>query len=328
MKKILIIQTAFIGDVILATALLESLYAEFGNHCKIDLVVRKGNEGLFKNHPFLNTCFVWDKKQGKYKGLLAVIKQIRKTKYDYLYNLQRYASTGFMSLRAKAVTKVGYKKNPLSFCYNRKYKHTIGNGQHEVERNFELIKPELTSPKKAISPRLYGSEADQLLVDELLLGISDYYVFAPASVWFTKQLPVEKWIELGKQVASSATIFFVGAPTDKELIATITKQLNNVNTVNLAGKLTLIQSALLMKKAKRSFVNDSAPLHLASAMNAPVTAFFCSTIPAFGFGPLSTNSTVIEAKEQLACRPCGLHGHKSCPKNHFKCGNQIVPILN
>jgi heptosyltransferase-2 len=77
-----------------------------------------------------------------------------------------------------------------------------------------------------------------------------------------------------------------------------------------------------MQKADMNYVNDSAPLHLASALNAPVTAFFCSTIPEFGFYPLSDKSEVIEVKN-LECRPCGLHGYRSCPKSHFKCGNEI-----
>lgn len=68
-----------------------------------------------------------------------------------------------------------------------------------------------------------------------------------------------------------------------------------------------------------NYVNDSAPLHLASAVNAPVTAVFCSTVPAFGFTPLSDFSKIVETKHELDCRPCGLHGFHACPKGHFKC---------
>jgi heptosyltransferase-2 len=91
----------------------------------------------------------------------------------------------------------------------------------------------------------------------------------------------------------------------------------------IAGQLSLLQSAALMSRAKRNFVNDSGPLHLCSAMNAPVTAVFCSTLPSFGFGPLSVDSSIVETKEKLSCRPCGLHGKKVCPEGHFKCGNGI-----
>jgi heptosyltransferase-2 len=101
------------------------------------------------------------------------------------------------------------------------------------------------------------------------------------------------------------------------------KKAGSAEVMNLAGKLTLLQSAALMAGAQHNYVNDSGPLHLASATNAPVSAFFCSTIPEFGFGPLSDKASIIEV-QGLDCRPCGLHGHKSCPKGHFRCGEGLV----
>ncbi len=95
------------------------------------------------------------------------------------------------------------------------------------------------------------------------------------------------------------------------------------NVINVAGELSFLESAALIKNAVMNFVNDSAPMHLASAMNAPVTAIFCSTVPSFGFGPLSDRSVIVETKEKLDCRPCGLHGFKACPKGHFKCAYSI-----
>jgi heptosyltransferase-2 len=93
--------------------------------------------------------------------------------------------------------------------------------------------------------------------------------------------------------------------------------------INLAGKLSLLESAALMKEAQMNFTNDSAPLHLASAVNAPVTVVYCSTTPDFGFGPLSDNSVIVQIQEDLSCRPCGLHGRTSCPEVHFKCAVDI-----
>jgi heptosyltransferase II len=78
-----------------------------------------------------------------------------------------------------------------------------------------------------------------------------------------------------------------------------------------------------MKNAVMNFVNDSAPMHMASAVDAPVTAVYCSTLPSFGFGPKSTKSFIVEIEEELPCRPCGLHGRRSCPKKHFKCALNI-----
>jgi heptosyltransferase-2 len=78
-----------------------------------------------------------------------------------------------------------------------------------------------------------------------------------------------------------------------------------------------------MKDAVMNYVNDSAPMHFASAVNAPVVAIYCSTLPSFGFGPLSENSQIAEIQERLYCRPCGLHGRRQCPEGHFKCAYQI-----
>ena len=150
----------------------------------------------------------------------------------------------------------------------------------------------------------------------------DYVCIAPASVWFTKQTPINKWIELINSLKNSTTIYLLGGPSDFQLSEEIASQSKNNNVQNLAGKLNLLESAALMKTATNNFVNDSGPLHIASAMNANVTAFFCSTTPLFGFGPLSENSKIIEVIN-LDCRPCGLHGHKECPKGHFNCGNQL-----
>ena len=96
------------------------------------------------------------------------------------------------------------------------------------------------------------------------------------------------------------------------------------NTENLCGLLNLIDSAALMQKAKRVFVNDSAPLHLASCVNAKTTAIFCSTVAEFGYTPLADDSVVVDVGNALSCRPCGLHGYKACPLGHFKCAEDIA----
>ena len=93
--------------------------------------------------------------------------------------------------------------------------------------------------------------------------------------------------------------------------------------MNLAGRLSFLASAALQKKAVLNYVNDSAPMHFASAVNAPVVAVYCSTLPDFGFGPLSDNSFIVQTNESLTCRPCGIHGKKQCPLKHFDCAKTI-----
>jgi heptosyltransferase-2 len=316
-KSFLIIQTAFIGDVILATALIEKLRAFFPD-ADIDFLLRKGNEGLLKNHPHLREVIIFDKKN-KYSNLWKLLKKVRSTRYDVLINSQRFATTGIVTAFANATETVGFDKNPFSFLFSRRVKHQVGT-LHEIDRNQKLIE-HLTDSISA-KPRLYPSSADESKVRSNAIG--RYFCMAPTSVWFTKQWPAEKWIELIQLTSSKAdAIYLLGAPTDHHVCESIRLTVSSNKVVNLAGKLSFLESAALMQNAAMNFVNDSAPMHLASAMNAPVTSIFCSTVPSFGFGPLSDQSNIIETQEKLSCRPCGLHGYKDCPKGHFQCAYSI-----
>ncbi|MBL7893936.1 MAG: glycosyltransferase family 9 protein [Bacteroidia bacterium] len=316
-KNILVIQTAFIGDAILASSVLEKLHACFPN-ASLSILVRKGNESLYTQHPYLKEVLIWNKQEGKYASLFKLRKQIKNNHYDAVINLHRYASSGFLTAFSGAKMKAGFDKNPFSFLFTKKVKHVIGDGRHETERYNSLIE-EITD-KSVARPKLYPSKRDFDKVAEYKTG--KYVCMSPSSVWFTKQLPESKWIELINLLSSDVTVYLLGAKGDVELCNRIKSQDSRANTKVLAGELNLLQSAALMKDAQMNYVNDSAPLHLCSAMNAPVTSFFCSTVPAFGFTPLSDQTKIVEVKN-LDCRPCGLHGYKSCPKGHFKCGNEM-----
>jgi heptosyltransferase II len=150
-----------------------------------------------------------------------------------------------------------------------------------------------------------------------------YVCIAPTSVWFTKQWPAEGWVSVIQGLPIEIKVFLLGAPTDREACEAIKTASKKANVTNLAGQLSLLTSAALMQEASMNYVNDSAPMHMASAVNAATTAVYCSTIPTFGFGPLSDQSRIVQTDEKLRCRPCGLHGHSKCPEGHFKCATSI-----
>lgn len=315
MKRILVIQTAFLGDVILATPVLSELKRLFPD-AQLDMLVKKGNESLLLNNPHLHELHVLNKSNGKWKAIFGLIREFRKNQYDLVINLHRFGSSGLITAFSKGKRRYGFRKNPFSFLYSKRFDHKIGDGTHEVARNLSVIKE--FGAQQSKRPELYPSHKDFETVQPYIE--KTYYCIAPASVWFTKQLPSNKWVELIQTMDENAIIYVLGAPNDKELGDEIIGMANHSGVINLAGQLSLLQSAALMKTAQRSYVNDSGPLHLASSVNANVTAFFCSTIPNFGFGPLSDDSEIKQV-EHLDCRPCGIHGHKSCPKGHFNCSN-------
>lgn len=314
--NILVIQTAFTGDAILGTSVPETLHARFPE-ARISYLVRKGNEGLFKDHPYLHEVLVFDKSTGKLKNLWAVTRRIRRNRYDLVLNLQRFASSGFMAAFSGAKDIRGFDKNPMAFAYHKKIPHTLGDGRHEVERNADLIRNLAPVP---LLPKLYPTAAQFVTVKRF----KPYICLAPASVWQTKQWPAGHWAQLIDLLSGEIDIVLTGGKGDAALCESIIQQ-SNGKAENLAGRYNLLESAALIAGAEVTVSNDSAPVHLASAMNAPVIEIYCSTIPQFGFSPLSTRQLVVETHENLICRPCGLHGKKACPLGHFRCGTEISP---
>lgn len=319
-KNILIIQTAFIGDVILALPLAQRLRQVFPD-AMIHFLVRKGNEVLVEQRTDIDKVWIWDKKSQKSVNLLRIINKLREIDFDLVLNCQRFFSTGFLSAMMKTTERRGFQENPWSFTYTYRISHVKSNPSdihyiHEVERNLNLLEGICNTDLQKPTIQLQGKHRKK--VEQYL---EPYVVLAPASVWFTKQWPEERWYELVAQMPKSIHCIIIGAPEDAPLAERILRYAHQ--GLNLCGNLSLMESAALMENALRVISNDSAPLHLASSVNAPVTGIFCSTLPAFGFYPLSDDSRILESPKALKCRPCGLHGKKSCPEGHFKCGYNI-----
>lgn len=322
--NILIVQTAFLGDVVLVTSLIECVRKEFPQ-AEISILVRDGAQDILQNNPHIKEILVWKKKKQKFLNLFRLIKVIRAKKYCLIINVQRYFSSGLLTTFSGAKIKVGFKTNPWSRFFSFSVDHSVpqlkdGKYLHEVQRNFLLLKAmraDIVLPDaKTIKPKLYFKNESNSLKE------SNYLVMAPSSVWFTKQWAAHKWIELLQAIPKDLSVFFVGSGADYDYCQDIITKSKRSLVTNACGKFSLNQTALLMKGAKRVFTNDSSPQHLASSVNAPQTVIFCSTLPEYGFGPLSDDSIVLEVKA-LSCRPCGIHGKKKCPKNHFQCSENI-----
>ena len=314
MSTFLIIQTAFFGDVILMTAMIEQLAIELPN-VQVDVLVQKSREVLLENNPHVREVMTLDKKD-KIKSTISIIRKIRKKRYDKVINVHRHGSSGWITWLSGAGETVGFNAHPMSFLFHKKIHHQQ-EGRHEIERNYDLLSHLISGPIQ--KPKLYPSPTDYKKVEHE----SDYVTISPASVWFTKKWPNEKWAKLIDHFPQGLDVFLLGGPDDRELCHKIEQQTHR-RVIIKAGEYSFLESAALMKQALMNYANDSAPVHMASAVNAPVTTLFLSTVPAFGYGPLSDHKLVMEHKGELDCRPCGIHGWKRCPKGHFKC-SEIEP---
>ncbi len=314
--KILIIQTAFIGDVVLATPLIETIKASHSDS-EIDFLLRKGNEQLLEEHPLVRSVLIMDKKVNRIAELFRLTRKIRNAAYDRVIVVQRFASAGLIGAFSGAKWKSGFSKNPMSFAFHKAVAHKIEDGIHEVDRNLQLITTFCSEIRR--KPKLYPNH-DHLQKVETN---KPYVCLAPASIWFTKQFPIHKWEPLIEALSEHQDVYLLGGSADQKLCEDLaSKDRNRIK--NMAGKLTFLESTALISKAQMTYTNDSAVMHFASAVNAPVTAIYCSTVPGFGFGPLSDQSTIVETSENLSCRPCGLHGKKACPEGHFKCSEIAI----
>lgn len=323
MAPVLFIQPAFLGDAILATAMLEAWKARFPTS-RIDVLVRKGNEGLFEGHPFVERVWVWDKSRGrKARDWWRILRGIRSERYGTIVNAHRFLSSGAWTWLGGAPMRVGFEANPLSWGFDRKLPHSIGTGEHEVERNHTLISEWVGAVAGA--PRLYPREQDrQWASDWIPQGA---VLLAPASQWQTKQWPEEAWrnlLQLLQARHPEWPVGLMGGRGDRALLEGLAYTSGHRN-VHIAAGAQLLQIAAAMERSAVVVSNDSAPMHFGSAMQTPTIALFLSTVPGFGFGPRAPLSRILEPGPELECRPCGLHGHRACPLGHFACSQAIGP---
>ena len=323
--RVLIIQTAFLGDVVLATALVESLATAYPE-AELHMLVRHGNQGVLEGHPKLAKVWIWDKRR-KYADLWRLLQKVRSARFDAVVCVQRFTAMGALTALSGARVKSGFGKNPLSVFFTHRAKHLLPDpdGRHEVERNHALLAP--FGQAMPALPRLYPTPIAVAQAAPYQKK-RPYVCLAPASVWATKQWPAGQWARLLRLLVAqdpARDVYVLGGLADAALAQAVIDEagLPARAALNLAGKLSLMGSAALLVGAQRLYANDSGPIHLATAVGCPTTAVFCSTVPAFGFGPLAPGSVLVQETTGLPCRPCGLHGHKTCPQGHFLCGRSV-----
>ncbi|NUS99108.1 MAG: glycosyltransferase family 9 protein, partial [Gemmatimonadaceae bacterium] len=199
---------------------------------------------------------------------------------------------------------------------------------HHAERLFTLGTAGGARPasRGELRPRLYPGAAERSAADALLAGAGHrgepLVALAPGSVWATKRWPY--YPALARAVASRARVVVVGARDDAALAAEIAAEVGDGSVIDATGALSLLGSAELIGRCRAIVSNDSAPLHLASAMNTPTVAIFGPTVPSFGFGPLAERAAIVE-DDLLACRPCDRHGPRRCPLGHWRCMRGMLP---
>lgn len=314
MTNCLVIQTAFLGDVVLTTPLLSALAAQHG---PVDVVTTPAAAPLLSRHPAVAEVIRYDKHGASrgFRGVRTLGSLLRSRGYQRVYLPHRSIRSALLALWSGAGERVGFAGSPAAITYTRRV--TRAASGHEVERLLALA----GRTDGEVPPVSLGlTSEDRAVADAWLAarGITSRFIaLAPGSIWGTKRWPY--YADLASALDTRCVI--VGGEEDRQLAETIVSAAGG-KVVSAAGDLSLRQSAALLQRAGCLVTNDSAPLHLATAVGTPVVALFGPTVPEFGFGPRRTGDLVLGHAE-LPCRPCSAHGPQTCPLGHHRCLREL-----
>ena len=320
----LVIQTSFLGDVILTTPLI----AELAKRGPVDVLVTPTGAAALANNPDIRTVIPYDKRgtYGSALGLWETIREIRARRpYNAAYLAQGSFRSGLIAMMTGATERVGFASSTGRVLYTTQLPYRPE--RHHAERLWSLSMSVCADPpsRDQIRPRLYPSDEDRRRIDLLLrqTGSTEepFVALAPGSAWGTKRWPY--FPALAKRLAEDYRIAIIGSKADSALAAEIANEVPPDRVIDGVG-LPLLASAELIGRARTIVTNDSAPQHLASAMGTPTLTIFGPTVPEFGFGPLAERH-VVAGHESLSCRPCDRHGPQRCPLGHWRCMRELTP---
>ncbi len=325
-ERLLVMQSGFLGDAVLASGMLRVLAAARPG-AEIGLVVRAEFAPLFERHPALTRLHPFDKK--KDGAAARLVEAFREAGYDTAFLPHRSYRTATLARKGGIARRIGFRQSEGARLLTDRVEYLIA--LHETERNMMLLRRAgIERPEEgaaATAPWLVP-EAEGMNRLRQRLAIDDAPVLvAPGSVWGTKRWGVDGYAALiGRLRRQGRRLLLIGSGGERELCARIAGEAGLPEGENLAGELDLAELLALVALASRVIANDSAPLHLAESVGTPVTAIFGPTVPEFGFGPRGSDSRVVGI-EGLACRPCRIHGSDRCPIGTHECMTRITPEM-
>ncbi|MBI3558567.1 MAG: glycosyltransferase family 9 protein [Deltaproteobacteria bacterium] len=330
--KILVIQTAFIGDVVLTTPFLAAV-RERWPLAEINVVATPQGCEILAGLPGLR-CHALDKRRtGTIRGFKRILASLgRTTEFDIVFSVHRSLRSLALGKKVRAKRRVAFRSFWSKFFrYETVPYPSYSENTHYVDKPMRLLKAE---GEKTGTPRpqLVCSESEIESAQQMLKKLQTergYIVLSPFSVWGTKMWFADRFAQLGVEVARRYSLPVVivgggGGAAEAAIGRTIASRISSgsAKAITLVGQTNLGELKALIRGAKLLVANDSAPVHIAASFNIPTVAIFGPTARKWGFFPLSDESMVVE-RTDVSCRPCHLHGPEKCPKGHFRCMNDI-----
>lgn len=302
--KFLILRFSSIGDIVLTTPVMRCIKAQYPD-AEVHFATKKQFKVLVENNPYIDKYYLLE------KSLNQFIKTLQSEDYDYVVDLHNNLRTSIIKLR---LAKKSFSFDKLNF--KKWLLVTLKIDQmpdvHIVDRYLKTV--ESLGVKNDLKGLDYFiPEKDKVQIN------ATYVAFAIGGQHFTKKLPTNKIIEVCQKI--NEKIILLGGKEDILAAEEIEKALGD-KIINACGKYNLNQSASLVQQADYIITHDTGLMHIASALKKKVISIWGNTVPEFGMYPYLTEFKIIENKE-LSCRPCSKIGYNKCPKEHFKCMNEL-----
>jgi len=303
--KVLIWQTAFLGDVILTVPLIWAV-KKYLNPERITFVGRPFIGEIFRDMEVDLIPFS--------KGYAESLRMpLRISGHDVALVPHRSLRTALIILASRIPLRIGFDRSEFRFAFNRVVKHRWE--LHEVFRNLELLKPlgvEVKDPELIIP--ISNEEVAQTLRKFGLKG-KEYIVISPYSNFPLKEMDIKGWIDLLERLRDHPVVV-TGIPSDLER----SKVFNGMpHVLNLTGKTSLRELMAVLAGAKVLVSADSSPVHIANAVGTPALTLYTATSSQYGFYPLMGDYI----DNPAPCSPCSPNP-KRCKTGTLECKGSIT----
>ncbi len=320
-ERILVVQSGFLGDVVLTTPLLAALRRRLPT-AEITMLVTPAAEPLVAHHPALDHVLV-DDKRGTGRGLAGLWRlaaRLRGRRFTMALAAHKSVRTALALRAARIPRRIGFAQAPGASFYSERVARPAAC--HDRDRLLELLRPlgacagdEPSAPWVALDAATRARAAT--LLAPLVDARRPLAALCPGAAWRTKRWPAEAFGTLVRDLERDGFACVLLGSQDERAITAQVRAAAGGCGLDLAGATDIAVMAAVLARASVVVTNDSAPMHVASALGVPQVAVFCATVPAQGYGPLGARATVVE--KDLACRPCGRHGGRRCPRGTDDC---------
>jgi heptosyltransferase-2 len=326
-----LIQTAFLGDVVLATA-LQRRVADSLPDAEIHWLVRPDAEAIVAPLVLPGHVLVYAKR-GEEKGLAGFFRMsavLAERQFDAALAVQRSFRTAALLWHAGIPTRVGFSGAGGSFFYTDRVAY---RGEHARDRMLRLVEGIGLAAADPPLPYLAVDPAAKQAVGERLAGEgvaaeARLVVLAPGSAWATKQWPARYFGAVASELLSCGydRAIVIGGPGDRSLAGEVASAAGDLSgsVLDWTGLTTTAEMVAVIDRAALCLANDSGPGHVSGAVDTPLVSIFGPTTPEMGFAPLGS-SVVLVGREDLGCRPCSRHGSARCPISTHACMEDLAP---